>query len=376
EAHLAAPLITTFSDALAMDTTAVAPKPTLVTMSATVSASASNIHRITEEDARHEVAGARLRARKQMRLVEVATSRRAWANDVAVAVAKMATTLADTGVVGVVMNTVAMARRGFELAREHHEAILLTGATRQVDRDYLLARYYNRISVERATGAPPLVVVATQTVEVGANVDFDALITESAPMPSLVQRLGRLNRIGRRATVPAQAVVVHNSAVTEEDPVYGPARLSTYQWLRAHVTPERYTPRLDLTQDGQQLDASPEALRRLVSLATDEERAAMWPRERYTPVLFKSTLDSWVRTSPTPVPDQPVAPFLHGISDDREPVTVVWRSRATQEDVVALPPTAEEGLELSVAAVRRWLLGRKETGGSDMESQFAPEAGD
>ena len=38
-----------------------------------------------------------------------------------------------------------------------------------------------------------MIVVATQTLEVGADVDFDIAVTELAGVRALVQRLGRLN---------------------------------------------------------------------------------------------------------------------------------------------------------------------------------------
>ena len=57
--------------------------------------------------------------------------------------------------------------------------------------------------------------MATQTVEVSLNVDFDALHTSGAPLEPLIQRFGRVNRLGE---LPAPApVVVH-------DPAYGPRR--------------------------------------------------------------------------------------------------------------------------------------------------------
>ena len=48
-----------------------------------------------------------------------------------------------------------------------------------------------------ATREHHLVVVATQTLEVGADVDAEFLVTEACGVRALTQRLGRLNRLGR-----------------------------------------------------------------------------------------------------------------------------------------------------------------------------------
>jgi CRISPR-associated endonuclease/helicase Cas3 len=71
-------------------------------------------------------------------------------------------------------------------------------------------------ALESATPADGRVVVTTQVLEAGVDLDADALFTELCPWPSLVQRLGRLNRSGTRPSVedvgrgkrePAKAVV-------------------------------------------------------------------------------------------------------------------------------------------------------------------------
>src|SRR5262249_45961658 len=106
-------------------------------------------------------------------------------------------------VVGVVVNRVDTARRVFGLLRGPAEpaadmahglprpaaaVLLLTGRIRPLDRDALLNRYRERIEARRERGQAhehPLLVVATQTIEVGADVDFDALVTEVAPLDAL-----------------------------------------------------------------------------------------------------------------------------------------------------------------------------------------------
>ena len=56
---------------------------------------------------------------------------------------------------------------------------------------------YRTGSPQRSEAAP-VVVVATFTLEVGADLDFTFLMTETCQAPSLVQRLGRVNRVGDR----------------------------------------------------------------------------------------------------------------------------------------------------------------------------------
>jgi CRISPR-associated helicase Cas3 len=111
------------------------------------------------------------------------------------------------GVVGIVANRVRDARGVFERLRDKDEAVLLTGQVRPIDRETLPAAYLPRMRAGSRGHRSPLYVVATQTIEVGADLDFDGLVTESAPLSSLRQRAGRLNRLGELAA--ASMVVVH-----------------------------------------------------------------------------------------------------------------------------------------------------------------------
>lgn len=49
---------------------------------------------------------------------------------------------------------------------------------------------------------PQGVLVATQVVEVSLNLDFDTIFTEPAPLEALLQRFGRVNRLGHRSPAP------------------------------------------------------------------------------------------------------------------------------------------------------------------------------
>jgi CRISPR-associated endonuclease Cas3-HD len=96
---------------------------------------------------------------------------------------------------------------------------LLTGRLRPLDRDALvnrLAETHQLKSSNPAAGVPPLILIATQCIEVGADFDFDALLTELAPLDNLRQRFGRLNRYGRPRISPA-TIVAPEEAVTTLD---------------------------------------------------------------------------------------------------------------------------------------------------------------
>ena len=59
------------------------------------------------------------------------------------------------------------------------------------------------------------IVISTQVLEAGVDLDADLLVTELCPWPSLVQRLGRLNRRGKKAGV------IHILDVPIEEPKGG-----------------------------------------------------------------------------------------------------------------------------------------------------------
>ncbi|EKF24826.1 putative cRISPR-associated helicase Cas3, Anaes-subtype [Mycolicibacterium hassiacum DSM 44199] len=76
------------------------------------------------------------------------------------------------------------------------------------------------------------VLVATQTLEVGVDVDLAAMVTELAPGAALVQRAGRVNRLGRRDT--SEVVVVgppDDTAITDCPPYVAADLIDAYAWV-------------------------------------------------------------------------------------------------------------------------------------------------
>lgn len=378
EAHLAGPFHATVQ--AIRDVEPLGHGPTLMTMSATSSAeSDAVVHRIGRADEDDDVAGRRLRAQRRMHLLcPPATGKKAVivVPKTMAAWAKALTGPADSGrVVGVICNTVARARAVFDqITVDGVDRVLLTGRVRPIDRDYLLHTWYKRIRAgrRRAPGRP-LVVVATQTVEVGANIDLDALVTESAALSALIQRLGRLNRLGELPV--SHALVVHDQSCGEDDPVYGPARSATWSWLSGMAEPIDHRAKPNVEALGAGLLASPLAIRHLQEGLSSQEEQAMRPPQPYVPVLSADTLDAWTKTSPPPCPDPPVAPYLHGLGHGRPDVAIVWRAGLPEnpeewtDALQAVPPAREEAIEVPLTAVRRWLAGQEEAAVSDLEGQ-------
>ena len=153
--------------------------------------SASDVLRLSDADRRERLAP-RLSARKTIRRAEKL-------DRVTVAAWHRPGTLTLA-----VMNTVAVARElagALTRAKEiDAEVVLVHSRFRPADRAAALAR----LTADVDPAGPGRIVVATQVVEAGVDVDAATLLTEVAPWASLVQRFGRCNRAG----LLAEATVV------------------------------------------------------------------------------------------------------------------------------------------------------------------------
>ncbi|SDN22615.1 CRISPR-associated endonuclease/helicase Cas3 [Actinomyces ruminicola] len=258
----------------------------------------------------------------------------------------------------VVCNTVARAREVYEALTtgktrlDGVEVLLLMGRSRPLDREGIAERVTELFGADREPGDHKAVLVATQTIEVGIDLDATSMVTETASWDALVQRFGRVNRRG--AFGAAEITVVEDGA--KKPPVYGDAKVATADFL-CKAAP----------QDG--LDVSPLALRHL---EVPEGLSAPRP---LLPLLLPAHLDAWARTNPAPVNDPPIDPYLHGIDKSTPPVTIAWRAGLVIKDgnedgadalkllpadhagsvVDAVPLRSEECVEVSLMAARAWL---------------------
>lgn len=102
----------------------------------------------------------------------------------------------------IVCNTVDMARSVFD-ALQTDDKILLTSQFRRQDRQHHEQRLLDfeakrrRYDGNPVPGDPGLICVSTQVIEAGVDISAHRLWSELAPWPSVIQRLGRLNRDGK-----------------------------------------------------------------------------------------------------------------------------------------------------------------------------------
>ena len=244
---------------------------------------------------------------------------------------------------------------------------LLTGRMRPVDRhDFLetltpTLKAGSEVMLDR-----PIVLVTTQCLEVGADFDFDALVTECADLSSLRQRFGRLARLGSDEPAPA-AILACACDVAEgaDDPIYGTALAATWRWLKAHATDGKVDFGINhLPKPG------------------DAEEAALFGTPPDAPTLLPAYLDAWCQTGPRPAVEAEISLFLHGPRDDAAEVGVVFRADlddAADADKLAdavrlLPPAQGETLPVRLGRLRAWLAGdAKFDADTDLEGAVAGE---
>jgi CRISPR-associated endonuclease/helicase Cas3 len=336
----------------------------VVPMTATPAADARDVFYLEDKDRQPECLGKRLNCSKLARLVVAQKAKGKDAQKhLADEMVKQARGLMKGSVraVGVIVNRVATAKMISGQLTEKEpgaDVVLLTGRMRPIDRDQTVNGWITRLkSGKQQPLEKPLFVVATQCLEVGADLDFHAFVTECASLDALRQRFGRLNRLGERDK--AEAVIVVRADQQEpaddpgrEDPVYGPSLPETWRWLST------------IAQDAT-VDMGIRALDEKVAALDREMLNQLNAPSPDAPVLLPSHLDCWVQTAPIPAPDPDPAVFLHGPQRSSPEVQVVWRAdlpaEGTEDDwkeIISLcPPSSSEAMPVPLPAVRAWLAG-------------------
>jgi CRISPR-associated endonuclease/helicase Cas3 len=338
---------------------------------------------LDNEDRSHKILSRRLNASKPTLLlapVGDAKDDKAKLREALVsALVEQAEGLAAKGLkaIGIMVNRVATAKAVHAaLEAKGHKSLLLIGRMRPFDRDLIQrgADFELLLADKSETRRldAPVFVVATQTLEVGANLDFDGLVSECASLDALRQRFGRLNRMGREITAEGVVVIQADQAEgSKDDPVYGAALAETWKWLNnlpaAGEKPAKGKggKKSKAAKGDKRVDLGIAALQPHLDALDNETRNKLLQDALNAPVMLPAHIDAWAQTSPMPLPTPDVSIFLHGPQRGQPEAQLVWRadlpdlSRQNEdlciETVALCPPTSVEALQAPLNLVKRWL---------------------
>ena len=291
----------------------------------------------------------------------------------------------EVQIVGVIVNRVASARTIFEALRkdEEFEVILLTGRARPYDRRALEEQLVLAAS-GRDRSRPlirKLVVVATQSIEVGADLDFDALVTEAASLDSLRQRFGRLDRLGdlKQSFAWILKRPIENPEKSKDDPIYGAALTTTWKWLNEQAA-KKSTTKARTKKDENSAAGPGKAFVDFGVLALDarlkatDNFASLLLAQEVGPVVLPALLDTLIQTNPTPDPDPEISIFLHGTNATATDLQIVWRAdlllgdeKNWPEIVSVQPPRSSEAISVPIFAAKAWLQKQRSAELTDLE---------
>ena len=251
------------------------------------------------------------------------------------------------------------------------ESELLVGARRVRERERVEA-WLDKVGLLGSAEAPPdapTFLVATSAGEVGIDMDADHMVCDLVAFERMVQRLGRVNRRGRRS---ALVEVIYVRPQVRPD-AKGKAKADQERALVEHEARVRVLRALEKDAEGR-YDASPEALVELKTRLPDLVDGATTPPPLHPP-LTRPHLEAWAMTSLIEHEGRTeVEPWLRGWEKEDEPqVEVVWRAHLPHlrvGDDVTVPPSmvaeffqaapihATEKLETSRSHVTDWLFKR------------------
>ena len=318
EAHLAVHLQDLLAG-LAELNTAKAPtlpegrrSPQVVSLTATGDPGMSRFD-LNKEDHSHNVIRNRLYAAKPIHLqsLEGTASLTKRVNEIVASVEKL-TLDSESSVTLVLVNSPITARAVASRLRtkrlfDSNNVVVATGQIRGFEATRVTELILREVGAEqrKAPRDHHFIIVATQTLEVGADIDADYLVTEACGVRALTQRLGRLNRLGNRPH--AKGIYIHTPPDKDGKwPVYNEEPAMVWERLQSQA------------DDEQSCNLPPAKIAITLGSPNDIPTRA--------PVIAEGILWEWIKTSRPPPGEAPVNPYFAGINDPEQHVNIVWRS--------------------------------------------------
>jgi CRISPR-associated endonuclease/helicase Cas3 len=212
---------------------------------------------------------------------------------------------------------------------------VLTGTMRGLERDELLRKpenpqspnYNERRIMQRFLGPAnrpaegPAILVSTSAGEVGFDLNADHLVCDAAPLDSIIQRLGRVNR---RGDGKAEVHLFAGGRDEKKKKKEGKDTSPKHTFESASIAAVAALKALPKPPEGADTiyDASPKAFQHLTK--PDEALSPKPDTVELTDVL----LDAWSMTTIVEsMPGRPpVVPWLRGVEKDGPQTTFAWRA--------------------------------------------------
>lgn len=254
----------------------------------------------------------------------------------------------------VICNTVDTSRAVFSALSSTDHKVLLTSRFRREDRTRHEQRLIDFDATRKAgqlpKNDPGLICVSTQVIEAGVDISAHRLFTELAPWPSMLQRLGRLNRKGDDQNAQAWVWETPREGGNKKLERIGPYEAADIELAKKLV--DAFAP---LSQD----KAFSGAIAELNATRQKEVTEALQPKPSPLPrALDVHGLFSTERDVHGGFTD--ISAFVRGTDPDLD-VTVFWRDwagdsppRGDDLDGPLLEP-AKEGCPVSFVRVQKML---------------------
>jgi CRISPR-associated endonuclease/helicase Cas3 len=252
---------------------------------------------------------------------------------------------------------------------------VIVGARRAFERERLarttiFRRFLPQTAAEAQEkyGRFPGFLICTSAGEVGVDLDADHMVCDLVPWERMVQRFGRVNRLGNfeeGSNIDVFPVISDKDDDAEIE--IDAERIAVW---RAPFESERWP-----ADDEGRRDASPGALLRLREDQTFRKLAddATTPPP-LRPALTRALVDAWSMTSLKEHTGRPdIQPWLRGWIDDKPQAAIIWRrclpvrtdaapaNKDINEFFEAAPPHTSEILETDTWRVAHWIIGRAVT---------------
>lgn len=381
----------------AEDDRRVIPRFRLLSLSATAQDHRGKQFRLDENQGdldSDDIVNQRLHARKRIRIESCAEAK------LEDALAEQAWKLCDNGQqsarVLVYCNSREIARKTEQAITKLAEAAKMPIATelfigaRRVRERMLAAERLSELGFLASTDTKlgrPAFVISTAAGEVGVDMDADHMVCDLVAWERMVQRFGRVNRMGIGSaqiilvTEPPKLSAAEKEATgkrSRDEKLSDKEQHAINQYdAKCVILKSRLAPFDALPIDTSSMDASPGAIRNVKLRSESEDglrrilESASTPPPLY-PALNRALVDAWSMTSLERHTGRPeVGPWLRGWVEDAPQTEVVWRrylpvriggvaatTREIEDYFEAAPPHLSERLATETWRVGAWLADR------------------